>query len=197
MLLIVFNLYFLLTGEIRAAVRLMKKMGNRGIKRTISSDRSLSAFMAEPLIRWTPVSMIILDGLRNHQNSIVCKLTFYFPIFVFFTQSNEAVANDDLIDTYIKMHPNMDPHIVCVAEELQNGLYYIIVQGTVLKCGEQTFSSALEIFFKLASIIAIEMPTLLRKLFELVQLHEFKIISSSKKSSVNLIHQILQESLEN
>ncbi|XP_038119119.1 LOW QUALITY PROTEIN: uncharacterized protein LOC6046742 [Culex quinquefasciatus] len=42
--------------ELRSAIRLMKKMSNCGVKRTISGDKSISASMAEPLMRWTSPS---------------------------------------------------------------------------------------------------------------------------------------------
>lgn len=90
----------------------------------------------------------------------------------------------------------MDPHKVCVAEELLSGPYYIIVQGIALPCGEQNFATSFEIFIKFCSILNLKTPTLLRKLFELVKLNELKIISSTNKSSVNLVNRTLLEATE-
>lgn len=149
--------------EVRAALRIMKMLTNRGIKRHAEDGKSMDVILASPLIRWVEV-----DASKSH---------------------------DECIQAYLEDHPDLDPHILCIQEELKAGPYYITFHGEVIPCTKLSFASTLEIFVKIFSIFNATVPTLLRKLFDLIKLHELKIIPSSTKSTVNDLHKRLLELL--
>ncbi|XP_062533422.1 uncharacterized protein LOC134202454 [Armigeres subalbatus] len=147
-----------LTEYIRGALRLMKKLSNRGIKRQCNMQNlSTDEMFALPLVRWA-------SFLRNE----------------------EVGYNELLAVKQAAMTSPIEPHIICVGDRYKRGNFYIIFNKHVAPCGTSSLR-AIETLFKSFHVFALEVPVLLRKLNDLVAINVFNIMQSSTKASVNLL----------
>lgn len=147
-------------------VRLMKKLSNRGIKRsTTKINASVNELAAEPLIRWInfPQRESGFDELLAVQQS-----------------QSETVG---------------DPHIICAADLYKQGNYYVTYEASVIPCGSSCVR-AVEVFFKAFVVFGADVPVLLRKLDAMISDIVWGSKSSSKFKIVSALASRFKEYLK-
>lgn len=93
---------------IRGALRLLKVLSNKGVKRSSSlQNATLGELAAEPLIRW-----------------------------ITFTETQPGF--DELLAVKQSQTVSGEPHMICVAERFKKGNYYFVIDRTVVPCGNSS-----------------------------------------------------------
>lgn len=150
----------------RGALRIMKKLSNRGIKRTNEMENmTTDEVLAMPLIQW---------------------VNFNGPEVGFV----ELLAVKELIE-----RQPLQPHILCVADRYKKGNLYVIVENYVIPCGLSSLR-AVEVLFKCLTVFGVDPPVLLRKLDDMVAINAFRTRETSKKTTVNNLSSRYQEFLK-
>ncbi|XP_065078898.1 uncharacterized protein LOC135701882 [Ochlerotatus camptorhynchus] len=143
-----------LTEYVRGALRIFKKLFNRGIKRSTNMEHaSTDEIFVTPLIRWVQFvgNDVGFDELLAVKQSTTSKF--------------------------------IDPHIVCVANRYKRGNVYVTFNKFIISCGMSAIR-AIEVLFKCLPLFGLKAPVLLRKLNDMLSVNVFGTIQSSKCKTV-------------
>lgn len=98
-----------------------------------------------------------------------------------------VIGNEkETLDNYLKTDEtsNSDPHILCLAQPMENGSYVLIFGGkSIVKL--KSAIHAIDSFFKCFTIFGVDVPTPLRMWYDFVACTVYKTIALSDRSTVN------------
>ncbi|XP_058448993.1 uncharacterized protein LOC131428952, partial [Malaya genurostris] len=139
---------------IKGALRLMKKLSNKGIKRTtgMENNASMEEITAAPIIKW-----------------------IRFP--------HSEVGFDEMLAVKQLSSTIGDSHIICAGERYCLGNMYVIFNEYVIPCGKSSLR-AIEVMFKSYAVFGLQVPALIRKLYDLISINVWGTKQHSKSKSV-------------
>ncbi|XP_062536559.1 uncharacterized protein LOC134205370 isoform X1 [Armigeres subalbatus] len=93
---------------------------------------------------------------------------------------------------HVHTHPDLPPHIVCCAETFKTGDVFVVFADHIIPCGNSG-DVAIDVLMKLFPVLGIDVPVLLKKLYDLIAINLWEIKQCSTSTKVSQLTLRLKE----